>query len=339
MISRNGLGCVLVTGGAGFIGSHVCGRLLQHGYRVVSYDNFNAFYDRKIKEDNIRAVKERDAHGNFTSVVGDIRDKTGLFGLLQRERPLGVIHLAAMAGVRPSLQEPLYYTDANIVGTQVLLEACAAMKIRHLLFASSSSVYGNNPKVPFAETDCVDYPISPYAATKKAGELLCHSYYHHFAMRIACLRFFTVYGPRQRPDLAIHKFAKLILDGQEIPVFGDGESRRDYTYIDDCVSGILGALRWLTEAKQTLPVYEIVNLGESRMVSLAEMIDCLERVLGKKARIRRLPHQPGDVERTYADISKARRLFGYFPVTDFETGIEHFVDWLLSRRKAGVVAA
>lgn len=339
MKNHNGRGCVLVTGGAGFIGSHLCERLLQEGYRVVSFDNFNAYYDRSIKENNIESIRVHDTQEKFLSVYGDIRDKYHLFEVIQRERPLCVIHLAAMAGVRPSLQEPLHYTDTNIVGTQLLLEACVAMRVRHFIFASSSSVYGNNPKVPFSETDCVDYPISPYAATKKAGELFCHNYFHLHAMRIACLRFFTVYGPRQRPDLAIHKFARHILEGQEITMYGDGGMKRDYTYIDDCISGIMGAFRWVVAGPEAPAVYEIVNLGESRMISLSEMIACLEKTLGIKAKIRQLPLQPGDVKLTYADISKARRLFGYAPSTDFETGIENFVEWFLARKKTGAEAS
>jgi UDP-glucuronate 4-epimerase len=329
-------GCVLVTGGAGFIGSHLCERLLQEGYRVVSFDNFNAFYDRSIKENNIESIRTHDTEGKFISVFGDIRDKFHLFEVMERERPFCVIHLAAMAGVRPSIEDPLCYSDVNIVGTQILLEACVALKIRHFVFASSSSVYGNNSKIPFSEEDCVDYPISPYAATKKAGELLCHNYFHLYDMRIVCLRFFTVYGPRQRPDLAIHKFTSYILDGKEISVYGDGGTRRDYTYIDDCISGIMGAFRWITGEKEAKAAYQIVNLGESRMISLSEMIACIERVVGKKAEIKRLPLQPGDVERTFADISKARRLFGYSPATDFEVGIGHFVEWMISRKKTGV---
>ena len=336
MKNHKSLGCILVTGGAGFIGSHLCERLLQEGYRVVSFDNFNNFYDRSIKERNIASVRSQSTNGKFLSIDGDIRDKSRLFEVIEKERPLCVIHLAAMAGVRPSLQDPLLYTDVNVIGTQLLLEACVGMKVRHFIFASSSSVYGNNPKVPFAETDCVDYPISPYAATKKAGELICYNYFHLYAMRIACLRFFTVYGPRQRPDLAIHKFARAIEGGQEIPMYGDGGSLRDYTYIEDCISGILGALNWVVVEKEAPAAYEIVNLGESRMISLADMIASIEKALGKKAKIQRLPHQPGDVERTYADISKARRLFGYAPSTDFDIGIRQFVDWLHSLKKTGV---
>lgn len=336
MKNFKGRGCVLVTGGAGFIGSHLCERLLQGGYRVVSFDNFNSFYDRSIKESNIETIRSHDIQEKFLSVFGDIRDQFHLFDVAQKEQPVCVIHLAALAGVRPSLEEPLLYTDNNIRGTQILLEVCAALKIRHFIFASSSSVYGNNPKVPFSESDCVDYPISPYAATKKAGELLCHNYFHLYAMRIACLRFFTVYGPRQRPDLAIHKFARLILEGKEISMYGDGGTRRDYTYIDDCISGIMGAVHWVNGEQGDASAYEIVNLGESRMISLAEMIACIERAIRKKAKIQHLPLQPGDVERTYADIGKARVLFGYSPATNFETGIEHFVEWLLSVKKTGV---
>ena len=243
-----------------------------------------------------------------------------------------VIHLAAMAGVRPSIENPLLYGDVNVKGTQVLLEACRLSGVKHFIFASSSSVYGNNKKVPFSEKDRVDRPISPYAATKKAGELLCHIYSSLYRMNVCVLRFFTVYGPRQRPDLAIHKFTKLLFENKPIPFFGDGKTSRDYTYIDDTVDGVLKALRW-TAGHGKKGAYEIFNLGESRTVSLKRMVSCLEEVIGKKARLRRLPPQKGDVARTFADISKARKILGYAPVAQFREGVVRFVNWY--RRHAG----
>jgi UDP-glucuronate 4-epimerase len=238
-----------------------------------------------------------------------------------------VVHLAAMAGVRPSIENPLLYNDVNIGGTLNILEACRSHQIKRIAFASSSSVYGNNEKVPFSEADPVDHPISPYAATKKAGELICHNYHYLYDMSVACLRFFTVYGPRQRPDLAIHKFTRLIEAGEELPFFGDGSTRRDYTYVTDTLQGILGSLSWL---EQETPVYDVFNLGESQTVTLARLVELLERTLEKPVTLKRLPMQPGDVDCTYADITKAKAVLGYDPKIKVEEGIPHFVEWFRS---------
>ncbi len=311
---------VLVTGAAGFIASHLVERLLAGGKSVVGLDNFDRFYDPAIKEANLRVARDS---SDFLLARGDLRSPEDLAGL-----PDGVdtiVHIAARAGVRPSIEEPLLYYDVNVNGTLRLLELARDRGIRRFVFASSSSVYGNNPKVPFSEAHRVDNPISPYAATKKAGELLCHSYTHLYGISCLNLRFFTVYGPRQRPDLAIHKFARLLASGDEIPMFGDGSTQRDYTYIDDILKGVEGALRWVEENEGG---YEIVNLGESRTVSLREMIRVVGEEMGVKPRIRRLPMQPGDVERTYADISKARRLLGYEPTWEFREGVREFIRWL-----------
>ncbi|HTL46977.1 MAG TPA: GDP-mannose 4,6-dehydratase [Verrucomicrobiae bacterium] len=328
---------VLVTGGAGFIGSHLCGRLLDEGLRVVSFDNFNPFYDPSIKKRNIAALLSRPDRENFISIEGDIRDSETLFRVFAHEKPDAVVHLAAMAGVRPSIKDPVLYTEVNVTGTQNVLEACVEQGIRHLLFASSSSVYGNNLKVPFSETDPVDHPISPYAATKKAGELMCHTYAHLYGMAIYCLRFFTVYGPGQRPDLAIYKFAKLMLEDAEIPFYGDGATQRDYTYVEDIVDGIVKALdRNFSEAKKS---YHVLNLGGSQTVTLTQMVETLEQALGRRARLKRLPQQPGDVEKTYADISKARDMLGFSPATPFAEGIRKFAAWYQALRKEEGIAA
>jgi len=321
---------ILVTGGAGFIGSHLCERLLTDGYAVISLDNFSDFYNPEIKKENIETIQRHPARTYFKSFEGDIRDSQELLSLLEREKPDAVVHLAAMAGVRPSIESPGLYMDVNIRGTQVLLEACAKREIRHFIFASSSSVYGNNRKIPFCETDCVDYPISPYAATKKAGELISNTYAHIYPMTIFCLRFFTVYGPRQRPDLAIHKFAKLMLAEKDIPFFGDGETRRDYTYVADIIDGVVKALRYNMKPGMSSR-YEIFNLGESRTLSLHEMIACLEKVLGLTAKLKKLPLQPGDVVCTFADVTKAVKVLGYAPKTSFEEGVTAFAEWM--RRK------
>ncbi len=321
---------ILVTGGAGFIGSHVCERLLDIGFRVVCVDNFNDFYDPAVKAGNLQAIQTRSDRENFINYVQDIRNYSEILKVFEKEKPDAVIHLAAMAGVRPSIENPALYSDVNIMGTQSILDACAQTGVRSLLFASSSSVYGNNKKVPFSETDQVDFPISPYAATKKAGELLCHSYAHLYEMSIDCLRFFTVYGPRQRPDLAIHKFSKCLLEEKEIPFYGDGMTARDYTYIDDIVYGIIMALRLNLSRKGKS--YEMINLGGSRTVTLKEMVEILERVFQKKAKLKRLPSQAGDVELTYADISKAKNLLQYAPSVSFKQGIEKFASWMLRSR-------
>jgi UDP-glucuronate 4-epimerase len=310
---------VLVTGGAGFIGSHLIARLLSEGaWRVAVVDDFNDFYDPALKRRNVAAYEGRD---DFRLYEADIRDRAAVERVFAEDGFDCVVHLAARAGVRPSLLEPVLYAETNINGTVNLLEAARARGVRQFVFGSSSSVYGENEKVPFAEDDPVTKPISPYAATKAAGELLCHTYSHLFGLRCVALRFFTVYGARQRPDLAIHKFARLISAGRALPVFGDGTTRRDYTYVDDIVAGVRAAMDY--EASD----YEVFNLGESRTVSLSELIALLEKELGRKASIDRQPAQPGDVPQTFADISKARRLLGYDPRTPIEDGIRRFVEW------------
>lgn len=320
---------ILVTGGAGFIGSHLCKALLQKNQKVIIIDNFNDYYDPSIKRNNIEEIKNMmKSNGvdneNLQVVEGDIRDIEHLDKLFQEHRIDLIVHLAAMAGVRPSIKEPLLYNDVNVRGTLNLLEMCRKYDIDKFVFASSSSVYGNNEKVPFSEADNVDYPISPYAATKKAGELICHTYHHLYNIDVACLRFFTVYGPGQRPDLAIHKFTKLIFNDEEIPFYGDGSTERDYTYIDDIIDGVMKAIDWVQAGKGR---YDIFNLGESNTITLKRMVETLEKVIGKKARINRLPMQSGDVNRTYADVTKAKEILGYNPTMDFEEGIRRFVKW------------
>ncbi len=310
---------ILVTGGAGFIGSHLVERLLAEGaWRVTVVDDFNDFYAPALKRANVAPHLGRD---NYELVEADIRDRAALERIFTATRFDCIVHLAARAGVRPSLTEPLLYAETNITGTLNLLELARQSRVPQFVFGSSSSVYGNNAKVPFAEEDPTREPISPYAATKGAGELLCHTYAHLHNLRAVALRFFTVYGARQRPDLAIHKFAKLISEGQPIPVFGDGTTRRDYTYVDDIIAGVRAAIDY------TASSYEVINLGESRTVELRELIALLEAELGQRAHIDRQPMQPGDVPQTYADISKARRLLGYHPQTQIEEGIRRFVSW------------
>jgi UDP-glucuronate 4-epimerase len=320
---------ILVTGGAGFIGSHLCKALLKNNHRVIIIDNFNDFYEVSIKKRNIEELKEmmldEDLGFNALSVVtGDIREIKTLSRLFEFENIDIVVHLAAMAGVRPSIENPLLYNDVNINGTLNLLEMCKNHKVDKFIFASSSSVYGNNEKVPFSETDNVDYPISPYAATKKAGELLCHTYHKLYDMDMACLRFFTVYGPGQRPDLAIHKFTKLIVDEKEVPFFGDGSTQRDYTYIDDIIDGVTKAITWVCSGKGK---YEIFNLGESNTITLKQMVETLEQAIGKKAKLKKMPMQLGDVNRTFADVSKAKAMLGYNPKMEFSEGIKRFMEW------------
>jgi UDP-glucuronate 4-epimerase len=309
----------LVTGGAGFIGSHVCESLLKEGHHVWAFDDLNPFYDVQIKQRNIRDIQSlarafEFIHGDLTR-RGDLDD---LFGSVRFDQ---VIHLAARAGVRPSLEEPALYQRVNVEGTVNLLEAARLNGVKKFTIASSSSVYGVNSKVPFSEKDPIFTPISPYAASKLACEALGHVYHHLYGLDVVMLRFFTVYGPRQRPDLAIHKFARLILEGKSIPVFGDGSSARDYTFIDDILSGILAC------TKKEFG-YEIFNLGESQTVTLTQLIGSLEKALGKKAVIERKPPQPGDVPVTFADIAKAKQMLGYAPRIKIEQGIPLFVDWL-----------
>jgi len=310
----------LVTGAAGFIGSHLCERLIGDSLAVVGLDNFDDFYDPAVKRANIAACLDIE---QFELVEGDIRDADAVGSVLAGGDVDIIVHLAAMAGVRPSIKDPLTYQDVNVNGTMVLLEGAKQFGVKKFVFGSSSSVYGNNMKVPFSETDNVDFPISPYAATKKAGELICHVYSHLYGIDMVCLRLFTVYGPRQRPDLAIHKFCKLIEAGEPIPVFGDGSMRRDFTYIDDIIDGIVGAM-------SKCEGYEIYNLGESRPVRLDVLVSEIENALGKKAQINRLPVPPGDVKQTYADVTKAKERLGYEPKTEITLGLERFVEWLRS---------
>ena len=315
---------ILVTGGAGFIGSHLCERLLSDGVKVICLDNFDSFYDPDIKIKNAEGMTKK-FQDLFELVTGDIRNPDHLKGIFQKNRVDFVIHLAARAGVRPSIADPLLYQDVNIRGTIVLLEACKAYKIKNFIFASSSSVYGENQRVPFTEEDLDIQPVSPYGATKRAGELLCYSYHHLYGMNIACLRIFTAYGPRQRPEMATHKFTRLIDRGEKIPIYGDGSSRRDYTYIDDLIEGILGVIRYHKG-------FEIYNLGESQTTSLIELIKLIEGAFGKKADIEMLELQPGDVSVTYADITKAKRMLKYRPKVKMEEGIKRFVEWYRAQR-------
>ena len=313
---------ILLTGGAGFIGSHLAEKLLERGDEVVCLDNFNDYYDPAVKRRNIAAVLE---HPAYTLVEGDILDERLLDDVFEGHAFDAIVHLAARAGVRPSIQQPLLYEQVNVRGTQLLLEQARKHEIPKFIFASSSSVYGANKKVPFSETDFVDNPVSPYAATKKAGELICYTYHHLYDLSCSCLRFFTVYGPRQRPDMAIHKFTRLIDAGEPVPMFGDGSSRRDYTYIDDVLQGVLRSI-------DRCEGYEVYNLGESRTIALRELIEKLEQLLGKKAIIQQLPPQPGDVPITYADISKARKKLDYNPKFPIEKGLEQFVRWFKEQK-------
>ena len=306
----------LVTGAAGFIGSHLCERLLNDGLDVVGLDNFDDFYDPQVKRRNIELCLKNEG---FELFEADIRDSSAVDKIISNGIEI-IVHLAAKAGVRPSIAQPSLYTDVNINGTTVLLEAAKKHKISKFVFGSSSSVYGNNKKIPFSEEDNVDYPISPYAATKKAGELICHTYHHLYEISQSILRFFTVYGPRQRPDLAIHKFACLIEQGKPIPIYGNGTMMRDFTYIDDIINGVVAAM-------QNRPGFDIYNLGESRPVTVNDLICEIEKALGKKAIKEYLPPQPGDVERTYADVTKAVRELGYNPTTTLKEGLARFVEW------------
>ena len=335
----------LVTGGSGFIGSHIVEQLLKKGHSVINIDNFDDFYDYKIKIRNtlqslslnhdfdfedktadVRKLIKLTESDRYRLYFCDIRDFKTLEEIFASHHIDLIIHLAALAGVRPSIERPLEYEEVNIRGTMNLWELCKKFSIRKFVCASSSSVYGNNEKIPFAETDNVDRPISPYAATKKCGEIIGHVYHHLYQIDMIQLRFFTVYGPRQRPDLAIHKFTKLITEAQEIPFYGDGSTARDYTYIDDIADGVLKSAAYLQDHTD---VYEIVNLGESEVVSLNEMVSAIEDQVGSEALRLSLPMQPGDVEKTNADITKAVRLFGYSPATKFQNGIKKFVEWFL----------
>jgi UDP-glucuronate 4-epimerase len=313
---------VLITGGAGFIAYHLAAALMRKNAQVSLLDNFNNFYDPEIKRRNVRDLQSQ---GEARLYTGDILNRDQLRQVFEETRPETIVHLAAWAGVRPSLEKPALYTDVNVTGTANLLELAREFSTQCFIFGSSSSVYGGNTKVPFSEEDPVDRPVSPYAATKKAGELLCHTYAHNYSMHITCLRFFTVYGPRQRPEMAIHKFAQLMREGKEIPIFGAGDSRRDYTYVEDIVSGILGAI-------EVNPAFEILNLGESQTTTLLELVEHLQDALGLKARLKFFPQQAGDMEITYADITRARRLIGYNPQKPFKDGIRLFAEWFKGSR-------
>jgi UDP-glucuronate 4-epimerase len=315
---------ILVTGGAGFIGSHVCERLLRDGHDVSILDDLNNFYPPEEKKANLQAIGLQGA-GCFYQ--GDIRDEERVDAVFQASQPDAVIHLAARAGVRPSLDQPLLYEQVNVQGTIALLEACRKRKVQKFIFASSSSIYGIANQVPFREDDGVNLPVSPYAATKIAGEKIAYTYAHLYGLRVVCLRFFTVYGPRQRPDLAIRKFITMIDRGVPIPVYGDGSSGRDYTFVADTVEGIMGALAYDCS-------YDIFNLGNSHPVKLISLIQTIEAALGKKADLRWLPEQPGDVPITYADISRARKLLGYQPHTRLQQGIECFLNWYFEQQPA-----
>lgn len=313
---------ILVTGAAGFIGSHLVERLLARGHGVTGLDCFDDYYDPRIKRANVGAAL---GQPGFRLVEGDIRDSALLERLLGEERFELVVHLAARAGVRPSIRDPILYTSVNLDGTTRLLEASRCFGVRRFVFGSSSSVYGNNERVPFAEDDPVDRPISPYAATKKAGEVLCHAHHHLYGMTVACLRFFTVYGPRQRPEMAISKFARLLAAGEPIEQYGDGSSARDYTYVSDIVDGIEAAL-------ERASGYHVWNLGGSQTVTLAELVQKIAARLGVTPRITRLPMQPGDVERTWADITRAGRELGWAPRVGLDEGLDRFLRW---RAEAG----
>jgi UDP-glucuronate 4-epimerase len=313
---------ILVTGGAGFIGSHLVEKLLSADHEVVILDDFNDFYDPQIKQANIAGFAK-----DVSVCHVDLRENDSVRTVFGREKVDAVVHLAARAGVRPSIQFPRLYYDTNVLGTLHLLEAARVTGVQRFIFASSSSVYGASKTVPFSEDQHLTQTISPYGATKIGGEFLCSTYSHLYQMRVVALRYFTVYGPRQRPDLAIHQFTRRIYAGQPIDQFGDGSTRRDYTYIDDIIQGTMAALDY------DGPLYDMFNLGESQTIQLKELISAIENVLGKRAKINELPEQPGDMPRTYADISKARKLLGYNPATKLSEGLPKFVEWYLRSLK------
>ena len=313
---------ILVTGGAGFIGSHLVEKLLTSGHDVAILDDFNDFYDPQIKHTNIAGFAKK-----VTVCHVDLRDGAAVRNLFHREKVDAIAHLAARAGVRPSIQHPQLYYDTNVSGTLHLLEAARVTGVERFIFASSSSVYGASKTVPFSEDQQLTQTLSPYGATKIAGEFLCSTYSHLYQMRVVALRYFTVYGPRQRPDLAIHQFTRRIYAGQTIDQFGDGSTRRDYTYIDDVIQGTMAALQYQG------PLYDVFNLGESETIQLKELISAIENALGKKAKVNRLPEQPGDMPLTCADISKARKLLGYKPTTKLSEGLQKFIDWFLRSQR------
>jgi UDP-glucuronate 4-epimerase len=311
---------ILVTGAAGFIGSHAAEALLARGHRVIGVDNFCDFYDRSWKELNLRSISESAVGSKLAVEEIDITDGAAISALVAKTKPHAILHLAAMAGVRPSIEQPAYYARVNVEGTTHLLQAAVDNGVKKFVFASSSSVYGNLGRVPFSEEDPVAEPISPYAATKRSGELICYTYWHLYRLPVFCLRFFTVFGPRQRPDLAIHKFTRLISQGLPVPVFGDGSTSRDYTFVEDIVAGILASL-------DRCDRYRIYNLGGSDPVTLSHLIQSLEAVIGKSAIIDRRPAQLGDVERTFADLTRSKLELGYAPRVSLLDGLNRFVTW------------
>jgi len=328
--------CVLVTGGVGFIGSHVCEELVRQGYSVCIIDSINNYYDVQYKRKNLECIYdtlEQDKNNCRDRIYiyeTDIRDSKKIDDIFSNHEIEIVIHLASCAGVRPSIENATLYSDVNINGTLNILECMKKYSVKKLLFASSSSVYGNNAKIPFSENDTVNCPISPYAATKKAGELLCYTYHHLYNINTACLRFFTVYGPRQRPDLAIYKFTNLIFNKKPISIYGDGLMQRDYTYVTDTIDGVLKAMQWVDYDDDKR--FEIFNLGESHTITLIEMVKTLEKAIGIKVKLNYLPEQPGDVKITHADIQKAIQVLGYNPRINFEEGINKFVEWFRVNR-------
>jgi UDP-glucuronate 4-epimerase len=340
---------VIVTGAAGFIGSHLAGALIARGRSVLGIDNFDPAYSRQSKRQNIDRVRASTTGtaSLFELVEADVCDRDRMSAVFAQHRPGTLFHVAALAGVRRSIEDPARYAAVNVDGLISVLDAARAAGCRTIIFASSSSVYGNNPKVPFAETDSVEQPISPYAATKRAGELICHAYAHLFGLRIAAMRFFTVFGPAQRPDLAIMKFMDKIVAGDEVPMFGDGSTARDYTYIDDIIEGVLAAERAVSDQQSAISesgrvgltgFFRIWNLGHSQPVTLSQMIDTIARVVGKPARVKRLPMQPGDVERTWADLTRSAAELNYQPRISLVEGVRQQWMWLRGLKKVGVSA-
>jgi len=309
---------ILVTGAAGFIGSHLSDKLLEEGHQVVGLDNFDPFYNREIKEENIKSAL---SHDSFELVEGDIRNPEDLSKISEDHDFEVVVHLAAKAGVRPSIEDPVGYSEVNLIGTQNVLEMMKLREIKRLVFASSSSVYGNSTEVPYKETMNVNNPISPYAATKIAGEVLCHNYWHLYGISVTCLRFFTAYGPRQRPEMAIAKFIRKAYETEAITVYGDGSASRDFTFVEDIIQGVVFAIE--NDLK-----YEIINLGESDTINLNDLLTLIEELTEQKIQREYLPMQPGDVKTTYADIEKAKRLLNYKPATPVREGISKYIGWL-----------
>ncbi|MBC8389142.1 MAG: GDP-mannose 4,6-dehydratase [Actinobacteria bacterium] len=317
---------ILITGGAGFIGSHLCEKLIDLNHKIICIDNFNNYYNPKIKENNLKNIID---NKNFNLYRLDILNKEKINKIFSAQKINIIIHLAARAGVRPSLSNALLYEAVNVQGTINLLEACKDYGIKKFIFASSSSVYGDNKKVPFSEDDNVDNPVSPYAATKKSGELICYTYHHLYDISILCFRLFTVYGPRQRPEMAIHRFTRQILNGEDMEIYGDGSSSRDYTYIDDVISGVISSL-------DRIKGFEIINLGNSKTVKLMDLIRLIEITTGEKGHLKFTVSQPGDVFVTYADIRKARKMLKYLPKTNIKDGLTKFVEWYKEKREEGL---